>query len=296
MLEIFDGFFDPEETTEVDARIITIPIERYYHSSQNINTLIISKNAHRNRFVRRSWSLVPSTIDNRNEVTRATTTSSPLERWIWLDSSIITMENIQSWSSLEQHRRRHSPERRESTNETHSSHGFDALYVSPSSENIAPSAASLLRQAGLSGGDNDEEFRLRFHWMRPHPSLAFQIEDELMQQEKVDEAQGEAAEKMKQDEANQYSTSDTVHPAVEASRLMKAYMYAQSSKASSNKRDKDSSDETEKETEQRKASDETDRVDLPIEMPKLRINLASLIEAPLMSSWLPWDNLDETSD
>ena len=210
------------------------------------------------------------------------------------------MENIESWSSLERHRRQHSPANRESTDETPlnppSNPRFDALYVSPSSENIAPSAASLL-QAGLSGSDNDEEIKLKFHWMRPHPSLAFQIEDEFMHQEKGDGSEVDAVKNSQQDETNRYSTGDTVHPAVEASRVMKAHLRAQSIKSNSNKRNADSSDTTEGETEQRKVTDKkNDQIDLPIEMPKLRINLASLIEAPLMSSWLPWDDSDETSD
>ena len=35
---------------------------------------------------------------------------------------------------------------------------------------------------------------------------------------------------------------------------------------------------------------------LPLDLPKLRINLASLVEPPLMSSWLPGEDVDISYD
>eukprot|EP00956_Cyclotella_meneghiniana_P006055 scaffold7867_cov77-Cyclotella_meneghiniana.AAC.6 len=34
-------------------------------------------------------------------------------------------------------------------------------------------------------------------------------------------------------------------------------------------------------------------LDVPIEMPEVRINLASLVEPPLMSSWLPTEEVEK---
>jgi hypothetical protein len=123
--------------------------------------------------------------------------------------------------------------------------------------------------------------------MRPHPSLVFQIEDELMRQKKNSNCGGE---KGGDDEDTHHDTtnndSGALDPAIETSRLMKAYKYAQLANDSSNLQEM--SDETGNvHTANNKPS-----VDLPIEMPKLRINLASLVEPPLMSSWLPEEDIE----
>lgn len=214
------------------------------------------------------------------------------------------MDGIQSWSSFEQQQRqRPKSAPRDSTDDDSSKDGIDALFVSPSSSNIAQSAASLLRQAGLSG-ENDDDFKLKFHWMRPHPSLLFEIEDELMQREKSDgnteggdDDDDNDIERMprKKPESKQ-SQSYTIDPAIQASRLMKAYRYSQLTNISTDEAEMETSDDTSnsKQTQtQQKVT--AANIDLPIEMPKLRINLASLVEPPLMTSWLPIEDLDEQS-
>ena len=196
------------------------------------------------------------------------------------------MDNIQSWSSFEQHQRQRSKASEHGLmKEIAPKDGFDALYVSPSASNIAQSAASLLREAGLS--DNDDEFKLKFHWMRPHPTLAFQIEDEWNK----DSSGGDGGEEEKTD--NEHSNDElhqmadsAIHPAVEASRLMKAHRYSQETNFNQQENnDSDMSPEQIQHHGGRKRS-----LDLPIEMPKLRINLANLVEPPLMTSWLPGED------
>ena len=208
------------------------------------------------------------------------------------------MDNIQSWSSFEKQQKQHPIGARESADDDISSEGADALYVSPSSSNIAQSAASLLRQAGLSG-ENDDDFKLKFHWMRPHPSLIFEIEDELMQHDKNSDGNEE-------DDADMHhgvklkSTSGSLHPAIEASRLMKAHRYAQVENDNLDETKKNIADDTSSKQSQNQtnqiAAGKTPPLDLPIELPKLRINLASLVEPPLMSSWLPGEDLDEEKE
>jgi hypothetical protein len=196
------------------------------------------------------------------------------------------MENIKTWSSFEQHRQSSTTAAAPTSDDTQNE-GIDALYVSPSSTNISQSAATLLRQAGLGGNDDEEEFKLRFHWMRPHPSLVFQIEDELMRQKKNSNCEGEKGgddEDMDHDTTN--NDSGALDPAIETSRLMKAYKYAQLANDSSNLQ------EMSDETGNAHATNNKPSVDLPIEMPKLRINLASLVEPPLMSSWLPEEDIE----
>jgi hypothetical protein len=109
------------------------------------------------------------------------------------------MDGTQSWSGLEEqrHRRGNNSTSRRDASIDDAVPGIDALHFSRSSPNIAPATASLLRQSGLtaqeiskgehgvdarSNGDStiDEEFKFRFHWMRPHPSLAFALDDTLL--------------------------------------------------------------------------------------------------------------------
>jgi hypothetical protein len=198
------------------------------------------------------------------------------------------MDNIKSWSAFEEHHQRQRPtSTRDASDNESDTNRIDALYVSPSSTDIAQSAASLLRQAGLTGaGGSEEEFKLKFHWIRPHPSLVFEIEDELMhQQEKLNEKMIGSQE-------------DHPHPAVETSRLMKAHRYAQLAN------DLSDEDNSQIGTNQHadkvamlslnKQKDKTKQtLNLPLEMPKLRINLASLVDPPLMSSWLPGEGEEE---
>ncbi|KAL3791135.1 hypothetical protein HJC23_000555 [Cyclotella cryptica] len=229
------------------------------------------------------------------------------------------MENIQSWSSFEHRHRQRSNTAVEAAHEEFktSNNVADALYVSPSSTNIAQSAAALLRQAGLSGGDNteDEEFKLKFHWMRPHPSLILEIEDQLLHQDSSDENNITEGDKDKQKQHKQKdqstdSQSNARRPEIEASRLMKAHRYSQLSNVPSKKPNEDVQAHDGKtrqsfaeeantcsptlQNQSTEADDPTTdhshSLDLPLEMPTLRINLANLVEPPLMSSWLPGED------
>ncbi|KAL7521166.1 hypothetical protein ACHAWX_005875 [Stephanocyclus meneghinianus] len=228
------------------------------------------------------------------------------------------MDNIQSWSSFEHRQRQRSTTAGEAAHEEikMSNDVADALYVSPSSTNIAQSAIALLRQAGLSGGDNseDERFKLKFHWMRPHPSLILEIQDQLLHQvASSEEITDDGTDTQQQNKTKELSTDSQISnlsPAIEASRLMKAHRYAQLSNVRTRKPNEDiqpHDGETQKsfyEVNMRTKSlqnqttnaddlepDQSHSLDLPLEMPKLRINLANLVEPPLMSSWLPGEDM-----
>jgi hypothetical protein len=228
------------------------------------------------------------------------------------------MDNIQSWSSFEHRQRQRSTTAGGAAHEEFktSNDAADALYVSPSSTNIAQSAAALLRQAGLSGGDNseDEQFKLKFHWMRPHPSLILEIEDQLLHQvarrEEIAEGDTDTQQQNKLRYPSTHSQSSHPSPAIEASRLMKAHRYAQLSNILTRKPNKDihaHHGETQKsfdevnmrakslQNQTTNADDlatyQSHSSDLPLEIPKLRINLANLVEPPLMSSWLPGEDM-----
>ena len=106
------------------------------------------------------------------------------------------MNSIQSWSAFDEKVQNNNND--SSTTLEHN--GVNSLYVSKTSENLAPATVALLRQAGLTSSSSwntsknnnnnnnsdldaagsEEEFRLRFHWMRPHPSLVFQYVEEEM--------------------------------------------------------------------------------------------------------------------
>ena len=213
------------------------------------------------------------------------------------------MDGIQSWSSFEQ-RKGEDMSRGASTSD--SGPGIDALYVSSSSANIAPAAASLLRHSGLTDPSNnhsskagvgddadmqkrdtDEEFRLRFHWMRPHPSLAFAVEEELLQREGKNNIH-HAGKKEDPSGGEKHIAS----PAIEASKLMEAYRSSQIKKQmdiTNNNSDGNATTDQDKQ-------EHPNPNNLPLELPKLRINLASLVEPPLMTSWLPGDDIGISDD
>jgi len=145
----------------------------------------------------------------------------------------------------------------------------------------------LLRHAGLNapstdsskdGTADDSEFRLRFHFMRPHPSLAFSLEEGTHQAKDGDDTKANHTKQTKT-----YS-----NPAVEASKLMDAYRTSQINKQlDSTKEDGDDNNTSDEINTKTKSSN------IPLELPKLRINLASLVEPPLMSSCLPGDDDSE---
>lgn len=229
----------------------------------------------------------------------------------------IAMDNIQSWSSFEHRQRQRSTTAGGAAHEEikMSNDVADALYVSPSSTNITQSAIALLRQAGLSGGDNseDEQFKLKFHWMRPHPSLILEIEDQLLHQvarsKEITDDDTDTQQQNKSKDPSTDSQISNLSPAIEASRLMKAHRYAQLSNVRTRKPNEDihAHDGTKQsfgefnmttQSLQNQTTnaddlepDQSHSLNLPLEMPKLRINLANLVEPPLMSSWLPGEDM-----
>ena len=195
---------------------------------------------------------------------------------------------MDTWSKFEQRQKKSredassSDQRKNDTKNI----GIDALYVSSSSSNIAPASATLLRHAGLNapstdsskdGTADDSEFRLRFHFMRPHPSLAFSLEEG---------DGGTNPDNTKHNSSNNDTKSN--NPAVEASKLMDIYRTSQINKQL---------DSTKGDGDDNKTSDNINTItkssNIPLELPKLRINLASLVEPPLMSSCLPGDDDSE---
>lgn len=259
------------------------------------------------------------------------------------------MNGIKSWSSFEQQQRRNTDSGSNNNSGGGASgnaaaitggRGIGALHVSSSSPNIAPAAATLLRHSGLTApkisnnldqhdGDGDdgdgrnlrrkedeeEEFRLRFHWMRPHPSLAFALENELAAAwaETEDDSDDGAIEAGATDDQQQPQSSGNadkrnIHPAVEASKFAEAYRSSQIHKQidststdnddnSSNEQDADNANSSkEHETEPNIIESNQMNSNLPLELPKLRINLASLVEPPSMSAWLPEEDASLSCD
>ena len=223
----------------------------------------------------------------------------------WLVAALFIMDGVRSWSTFEQQPRDNNPSDGDDVTSS-SEPGIDALYVSSSSSNIAPASATLLRHSGLTapnnnshskdsrdnttGGGEDEEFRLRFHWMRPHPSLAFALEEEILEGGQTDDNNTKSEKKKSKQTDNNNVQSN---PAVEASKLMEAY------RASQIKKQLGTAENTGGSASQ--DDDNTNKIkynatNLPLELPKLRINLASLVEPPLMSSWLPGEDVDISYD
>jgi len=164
---------------------------------------------------------------------------------------------------------------------------------------------------------------LRFHWMRPHPSLAFSLGEHALTTTTTtatagamtDSLDGIKSEKRgKRFRANSNAPAATKHPAVEASKLMEVYRHSQMNKhqlnITSNSEGKgDASDHEEGDYDTFEgatstahpinisADDLNSRThNLSLELPKLRINLASLVEPPLMSSWLPGEDMGISYD
>ena len=216
------------------------------------------------------------------------------------------MDGVRSWSTFEQQQRDNNPSDGDDVTSS-SEPGIDALYVSSSSLNIAPASATLLRHSGLTaphskesgdtttGGGEDEEFRLRFHWMRPHPSLAFALEEEILEgghthtDDNIKNGTKSEKEKSKQTNNNNIQSN----PAVEASKLMEAYRASQIKKQLGNAENTEGSASPDDDNTNKTKYNATN---LQFELPKLRINLASLVEPPLMSSWLPGEDVDISYD
>jgi len=169
---------------------------------------------------------------------------------------------------------------------------------------------------------DEEEFRLRFHWMRPHPSLAFALEEELasssVSSSAFSERVGQGGETnnlngcIKSDPEggrktpNDNSTMQQImNPAIESAKIMEAYRSSQLKKTLNITTNGTNSDEGDSETLNVTESAPTSRnlqhlgietPNLPLELPKLRIDLASLVDPPLMSSWLPGEDMCVDSD
>jgi hypothetical protein len=237
--------------------------------------------------------------------------------------------------------------------------GIDALYVSCSSQNIAPSTAKLLRNSGLfpppqqnkcnttrpteGGHGNDEEeddlpirdnsnndnnnnnsnneFRLKFQWMRPHPSLAFALEETLSLVTKNADGSGDDNNnKESKGDANNNDNNNTpwkggtnVDPAIESTRLMDAYRSSQmitnitkqqqqqqqqqqDCNVATNQDNDNTKDSKNKKSLNKTAGTDTTKFSIPLELPTLCINLTDLIDPPLMTSWLPGENYDISCD
>ena len=222
------------------------------------------------------------------------------------------MDGIQSWSGFEQQRRQgnKSPYHRDTSIDA-AVPGIDALYFSSSSPDIAPITASLLRHSGLTAGvtkskeahaveagneesNTDEEFKFRFHWMRPHPSLAFALEDALLTLEaEAGTTNGNDFEQGGENPARgECPTGMKINPAIESSRLMEAYRSSQMSKARVAVGENHDRDDPKSQSSDSSKDTGIGTARFPLELPKLRINLANLIEPPLMTSWLPGEDYD----
>ena len=236
------------------------------------------------------------------------------------------MDDMQSWSSFEEHERKHAASGGRSGPAAPDpvAGGIDALHVSSASPGVAPAAASLLRHSGLTassaarGGAGptadgvvgaDEEFRFRFHWMRPHPSLAVALDEELRMA-----GVGDAGIKREGGEESARGgepSGGRRGPAAEAARLMEAYVEFQARRTSQSEaagngdsgegRDEGggkSASEADAAPSGNATSDEaiaTART-LPLELPDLRVNLAGLVHPPLMTAWLPGGDAGSRSD
>lgn len=228
------------------------------------------------------------------------------------------MNNIQSWSAFdEQVQNKHNAP---SSSTTLENNGVDSLYVSQTSQNVAPPTVALLRQAGLpssssrnasnidndvDAGESEEEYRLRFHWMRPHPSLAFSIEEEIAVKKTQEEPQTiQTKHHDVQKKIVESRQQQTPEPAVVTAKMMQVYRDAQIEQHEK-QMDEEGGEEVVlvEEEPNYDQSDNTDSMNsvakstalLPYEHPELRVDLSSLVEPPLMTSWLPSAECIDTS-
>lgn len=245
------------------------------------------------------------------------------------------MDSIQSWSAFDQQiqgKKTHQHCVASATQEGDHKGRVENLYVSTTSKNIAPAALALLRQAGITNvndsrtfslnasaaADVEEEFRLKFHWMRPHPSLVLSLEEEVVMAA-TKKTQDNCHRRSLQNDNNaqkglllgtQQQQQEHHHPAVVNAKMMQAYRDSQIEKHAKQIIMKDEGNEVIKDNEESNNNSQSDKnfvqesdstgnnvgsastanttIDLlPFELPKLRVDLASLVEPPLMTSWLP---------
>lgn len=233
--------------------------------------------------------------------------------------------DIQSWSAFDQRQAKEKNNVVCSSSSSSLQHHnkVDSLYVSASSENVAPTAVALLRQAGLTSSsvdsrsslssrnkadnnnndlESEEEFRLRFYWMRPHPSLVFSLGEEMAENKEQD------CQTLKNNNHDtQTKLSETCHhrqqqkhPAVIAAKMMHAYRGAQLMKQQEHEKQMEDEESGVIPMEEESNHSQSDNMKiaegsciaksttiLPFELPTLRVDMASLVEPPLMTSWLP---------
>ncbi|KAL7528595.1 hypothetical protein ACHAWF_002620 [Thalassiosira exigua] len=241
----------------------------------------------------------------------------------------MVMDGIQSWSSFEQRAGASSePSGPKTVDGTEGR--IDALSFSASSPELAPAAAAQLRLAGMTARiqhttrisgeadddkfrlqNNDEELELRFHWMRPHPSLAFTLEAQLAARGADGGLAGVKSEGRggtdQQIRANN-SEKQNEKLAADASKFMEAYWFSQIDRRpydrlagegrgigdhgdrEGNGKSLEGSDVEDIRDNPRAGKIIEPPCNLPLELPKLRINLTSFVEPPLMSSWLPGED------
>ena len=217
------------------------------------------------------------------------------------------MDNIESWSTFDA-QVQNAAQNNESTS-SNGENGLDSLYLSQTSQNLSPAAAALMRKAGLTfspqgtsnnANDNsmtetesEDEFRLRFHWMRPHPSVVFSIEEEMAEKRRQ-----EGKQTLQTDDNGTIQQKKIAHsaPAVTASKMMRVYRDAKIKQLNVEECSKPLSDDGEAICRQSDSdsaqevndSNENNTINLlPFECPELRIDLTSLVDPPLMTSWLP---------
>ena len=147
--------------------------------------------------------------------------------------------------------------------------------------------------------EEEEEFRLRFNWMRPHPSLVFSL------QEDAAAAAAAAATKTAttREEHHVHRINTKEHPAVVNSQMIHTYrdaiiMKHQKQQQHEMQIRKDEENEEVLIEEEVEPSDDdingnydaiisSSATTLPYELPSLCVDLESLVEPPLMTSWLP---------
>ena len=208
-----------------------------------------------------------------------------------------------------------------SSTTTQKHNGVDSLYISQTSENVAPATVALLRQSGLTSAsssarnssnnindsqlnseENEEEFRLRFHWIRPHPSLVFSIEEDMARNVKKKQEESQSIQTNPHDDITQNGVAENrqqqkATPAVTTAKMMQVYRDAkieqhetQMEEEGGNEaiipleEDSDCSQSGNMKTE---GNNNASAKVLPFEHPELRVDLSSLVEPPLMTSWLP---------
>jgi hypothetical protein len=162
--------------------------------------------------------------------------------------------------------------------------------------------------------------------MRPHPSLAFALEETLSLVTKNADGSGDDNNnKESEGDANNNDNNNTpwkgtnIDPAIESTRLMDAYRSSQmitnitkqqqhqqqqhqqqqqqDCKIATNQdNDNTKNSKNKKSLNKADASTDTAKFSIPLELPTLCINLTDLIDPPLMTSWLPGENYDISCD